>query len=244
MVCMLKRISILVMVLLATTAHVFGQNDDDDENENDGHLDIHMGLGFPEGEFRETAGDRAFFGVGGGIYFPLVRKLTLELGLTYHYYWMERQEEDFQKEDPQFGEYEVTSVVNSNMMPIHANLRISPLKNLNNAFYPYIEGIAGFRLFNSRTRISVDDYTQNPPPDEIENETKGAWSYGYAGGLSIKLSRVIFVDGRVEKLYGTESSYIDPETIEYNDNTQEATYEKVSSNTNLMTYSLGLRLQF
>ncbi len=212
------------------------------QHDNNGHFSPNINIAVPRGEFKDLAPQRAFFGVGGGFYSQR-NNLPLDIGASFHYFWMGRERETFDLNDPTLGDYRVNSRVTSSMMPIHIHSRISFLRTLNDVFFPYVEVMGGFRIFNTRSVIDVDVPGQDNPESEIDNNFGLTWSYGYGAGASIRLGTNVLLDGRVVRMPGGRARYLDPESVTFNDN-QEASFTRVRSKTKAMVYQLGLKLKF
>jgi hypothetical protein len=123
-------------------------------------------------------------------------------------------------------------------MGYHGLLRFKPL---NGKVMPYIEGMAGARHFATRTSIEVEGLDE--PLREERNETALSWSTGWAVGLQIAPSRAFYVEGRVERLTGSEVSYVDPRSLAI---TGDGTisYDTRSSRTHVLNIHLGIGLRF
>lgn len=207
---------------------------------------LHLGakLGFPQNEFAAKYPNNAFFGLGGGMLFPLFDDSPLDLGGQFEYYWIGREVETMTLESSSYGEYEVESTVNGSMIPLYLNARIMPFRRLTDVINPYFEGIAGARFFSIKTKIEVDDLSGGAQPDpETDTETRTSWSYGYGGGFLVKLVNSVYLDLHVQNIYGTQTKYLDPKSIEFDDN-GDPVYRKIESETQVLTYSLGVNFVF
>lgn len=208
-----------------------------------GMLQFHTKLSFPQGDFANTYSESAFFGIGGGLLFP-IKESPIDAGLTVDYFWMERQTETQRLKDKFTGTYEVKSTINGNVVPVHSVLRVTPLRTINSPVQPYIQGMAGFRVFSIRTKIEVDDLSGGAQPDpDIEREPSAAWSYGYGGGVFVQIAENLNIDLSVSNLFGTNATYIDPESLEFDAN-GDPTYEKRESETHVANVRLGINIVF
>ena len=249
-----KFLSTFAFVLLVSLG--YAQNEDNNRDVNDrrndqvdfkrnyiGKLQGHMKFAIPQGGFAETYSESAFFGLGAGLLFQVLES-PIDAGLNVDYFWMERQQEDFTVNDPQFGAYDVTSTINGNMVPVHAVLRITPLRTVMPRINPYVEALAGVRVFNIRTKIEVDDGTNSTQPDpDIEREPSVSWSYGYAGGVYFQVSPNFNVDLSMANIYGTKASYINAESLKFT--TQgDPVYETKESDTHIYNIRVGVNILF
>lgn len=212
------------------------------EHDNNGHFSPNLNLAIPRGEFKNLAPRGAFFGIGGGVY-SQISNLPIDLGGSFHYFWMGRESETFELDDPAFGPYDVNSRVTSSMMPIHVHGRISFLRTLNDFFFPYVEVLGGFRIFNTRSVIEVEIPGQENPEPETDNNTSFTWSYGYGGGAGFRLATNILLDARVVRMPGGRARYLDPESVRFNSN-QEPVFSRTRSKTDAIVYQLGVKLKF
>lgn len=242
---MKKHLVILTLIFgILYSAAVQSQNvrNPNREHDNNGHFSPNINLAVPRGEFKNLAPRGAFFGIGGGFY-SQVSNLPIDLGASFHYFWMGRESETFEMNDPVFGLYDVNSRVSSAMMPVHIHGRISFLRTLNDFFFPYVEVLGGFRIFNTRSVIDVEIPGEENPEQETDNNTSFTWSYGYGGGASFKLTTNVLLDARVVRMPGGRARYLDPESVRFNSN-QEPVFSRTRSKTDAMVYQLGLKLKF
>jgi len=193
-------------------------------------------VGIPRGAFNDSL-DKNIAGFSANFTVPM-RLLPFDWGFDYAYGTIasENQEVDIQEEalTVTTGDLKVRSTV----MGYHGLLRFKPL---NGTVMPYIEGLAGARHFSTRTTIEVDGLDE--PLREERNETALSWSAGWAVGLQIAPTRSFYIEGRVERLSGSEVSYVDPRTIVV-DNEGVIDYETQSSPTHVLNIHLGIGLRF
>ena len=211
-----------------------------DEKEHRPQLNFGLQLGFPQDNFARIYSRDAIFGMGGRLLFPLDQKLPLDAGFQFYYMWMGTEKETFTLYNAVQGDYVVTSKVHGSMMPFHINLRFRPLRNVTNVVDPYIEGLAGFRVFYVKTEIEVDDLTPTEQP-EPETSTINNWSgsYGVATGLGIRIAENIKLDFRYSRLKGGKAKYLDPKKIEFS-STGDPIYSRNRSETNMDNYEIGI----
>lgn len=235
----------LLVILLSVSDFGFSQSDPNPrrKHDNTGHFSPNLGLAFPQKEFSDLAPAKAFFGIGGAFYGQRGERFPLDIGGSFHYFWMGSETKTFNLTDEDIGDYDVESSVNASMMPVHAHVRISFLRTLNDYVFPYAEVLGGFRIFNTKSVIEVDDFTENPPEPETDNNYSLTWSYGYAGGLAVTLATNVLLDARVTMMHGGRAKYLDPESVTFNDQ-QEPQFERKQSKTDVLIYHLGVKLKF
>jgi len=193
-------------------------------------------VGIPRGAFNDSL-DKNIVGFSANFTIPM-RLLPFDLGFDYSYGTLasESQEVEIQEEalTATTGDLSIRSTV----MGYHGLLRFKPL---NGKVMPYIEGMAGARHFATRTSIEVEGLDE--PLREERNETALSWSTGWAVGLQIAPSRAFYMEGRVERLTGSEVSYVDPRSLAI---TGDGTisYDTRSSRTHVLNIHLGIGLRF
>lgn len=247
----MKKLFVLVVVLFPFIS--FSQNDPILRNINQpyrGGLDFGMSLAFPQNNFANAAGSRPYFGLGGKFIFAIKENSPFAVGLSFNYFWMFRKTEKqtITQRASSFPfsryEYEVETTVNGAMMPTHINFRIMPLRATNSPVQPYIEGIAGFRIFNTRSKIEVDDLSGGTQPEpEIDNNYNVTTSYGYGIGVNVRVTHAVYINARVENLYGGWGKYIDPSSVKINEK-GDASINRKESRTDILNYTLGVSLHF
>ncbi len=128
--------------------------------------------------------------------------------------------------------------IRSSVMGYHGQLRFKPLQG---KVMPYGELLAGARHFVTRSTIEVDGLDQ--PVREERNESALAWSGGWAVGLQVAPTRSFYVEGRVERLEGSEVDYVDPRSITIGPEGQ-VNYTTLRSGTHVVNIHLGVGLRF
>jgi len=128
--------------------------------------------------------------------------------------------------------------IRSSVMGYHGQFRFKPLQG---KVMPYGELLAGARHFVTRTTILVEGLDQ--PYREERNESALSWSGGWALGLQVAPTRNFFVEGRVERLEGSEVDYVDPRSITFG-NDGQVNYATLRSGTHVLNIHLGIGLRF
>jgi len=211
-----------------------------------GGVDLGVSLAFPQNNFAKAAGSQPYFGFGGKLVFAARDNSPISFGLSFNYFWMFRKTEKqtLRSTTFPFSRYEVETTVHGAMMPTHLHFRIMPFIATNSPVQPYIEGLAGFRIFNTRSKIEVDDLTGGEQPQpEIDNNLNMTSSYGYSIGVNVRVAHAIYVNARFENIYGGWGKYIDPSSIKI-DNNGNATINRKESRTDILNYTLGVSFHF
>ena len=128
------------------------------------------------------------------------------------------------------------------MFEFHLISRAYPLKATNFPIQPYIEGLAGFRVFGANQRLETYIYsTDTYLPVEKDYNYNGSWSYGYGAGIKIRMADLIYFNLKANKIYGTSTKNMDPESVVlYDDGTYS--FEEFKSRTDIVRFSLGIHI--
>lgn len=191
-------------------------------------------IGVPLGEFAHTWGNTVY-GISANIAMPM-RNLPLEFG--YDFAWG-RMGGEYSTPRPVGGLFSAVpqrSVdVKSNVYGHHGLVRLNPLRG---DIRPYGEVMLGARNFVTRSTVSTDGGV-------TEDERDGSWvpSYGWAVGMMYVISRQLYVEGRVERLFNGKVDYVDPSTIAIGSDGR-VTYEKLNSRTESLQIQVGIGLRF
>lgn len=232
---MYRQLSLLFTLLLSCTV-VAQQNDQDAgfwENRS-ATLSGGVEFGVPLGEFNFTWGNTTA-GLSGNISIPM-RTLPLEFGYDFAWGRMGSESSAEQAQGNILGARTGRKVeVNSNIYGHHGLIRLNPLRG---KVRPYGEVLLGARNFVTRSTVSTAD-------GMTSDERDGTWtgSYGWAVGAMYGIGRQVYVEGRVERLFSGEVSYVDPSTIQIAGD-GVISYEKLSSRTDALQIQLGVGLRF
>ena len=226
----MKKQFILLASLLIVSSLVLGQG------KKRTTLSVGLEVGEPLGEFDDNyngnpAGLGLNLSIPGGL-------LPIEWGFDFGYASMGSNRSDVEIQDENLDVTEGTMKINSNIYGYHATARFKPLNGL---FAPYIEGLAGLRTFSTKTKIEVDGL--DDPYSTERNSQAVAFSYGWAAGAMFNVGKVVYLEGRFEKLRGTDVEYVDQNTVQVDEN-GNFTYETRKSNTNIANIHLGIGFRF
>ncbi len=179
----------------------------------------HLSVAIPAREFAEAdEGRQAYFGLGAEFSFPVVRDSPLQLGIDFRYYFMGNRDRNVDIFDTTGSfEYNLTSRVNGSMMPIHFHARIDFMNIYEYWIMPYAGGFAGFRLFGITQNFEFDYEDGSEPFTENERSFSTTSSVGFELGVHIRVDTRVLIDLRYEQAYGGRATYLDPSTIEIDD---------------------------
>lgn len=207
-------------------------------------FDFEIRAAFTSGEFRQFYPKRGMGGLGITVLFPIGNKIPVDVGFGLGYYWMSNAEETYNYYTPEIGNYDVESRLSGGMIPFHLVSRVYPLKSVNSPIQPYIEGLAGFRVFSANQRletyiVATDTYL----PIEKDYNTTASWSYGFGGGVKVMLSKneLLFLNAKVNQIYGTTTKTMDPSSVVlYDDGTYS--FSQFKSRTDVLRFSIGMHI--
>jgi hypothetical protein len=207
-------------------------------------FDFDIRAAFPTGEFKKFYPKDGMGGFGLTVLAPLGKHNPIDVGAGIGYYFMSQSNETFEYTAPGVGDFDITSRVSGSMVPFHLTTRIYPLKSTGFPVQPYVEVLAGFRLFivNQRLETYIYDGDISPEP-EVDEDVTGSWSYGVGGGLKVMLNRsnLLFLNLKVAQLYGTSTKNMNPATVVLYDDGSVG-YSRFKSETDVLRFSIGLHL--
>lgn len=197
----------------------------------------------PRGEFSQFYNGNPI-GIGGAFLLNGQRSV-FEFGVGYSWQSMGKSDESIrilEGEDINgnavYGSGEMR--VNSNIYTYHALARFRPFTG---KVQFYLDGIAGFKAFTTKTTIMADNGSYSEVVSENRTARDVAASFGWAAGLQLGVTRDLFVEGRFESLQGGQTSFVDPESVKI-DKDGNLDYTSVRSSTNTFVFQLGMSLHF
>lgn len=224
------RASILVLAALFS-CYLYGQI-----NRDKATLSFGFEAGIPVNEFDENYnGNPAGLGVN---IFGRKGGLPLYWGFDFGYASMGSNTYDIFLDDQNLDTDEATLRIKSNIFSYHIASRLNPFDGF---FRPYVEGMAGIRTFATKTKISIEGI-DGPYSTEV-NSRDASFSYGLAGGLMISLGKNMFMEARLERIWGGDVEYVLQESVTINDE-DEVVFETANSKADLFNLHLGLGFRF
>lgn len=212
------------------------------------NLALNFYMGIPQGEFRQNV-DRLGFGLNVEyLYKPSpIYPFSIGFNLGFLNYGSLTRKEPFSYTIPDVT-VDVTN--QNNIINYHLLFQIGrPTGNLR----PYIQGYFGGAYIYTQTKI-----TNQSTSEEIASSVNfedNAWSYGVGAGIAIKIystkmqeptsSKIndIFLNIKVNYLYGSEAEYLKEGSIRYLGNGKVA-YDVLKSKTDLLGIHLGIIMEF
>ncbi|MFB0926094.1 MAG: hypothetical protein QMB65_12575 [Vicingaceae bacterium] len=209
-------------------------------------LDLEILVASTTGEFKEFYENNEIGGLGFTLLFGVHKTIPVDLGFDFGYYFMSTNRSRLEYYAPGVGDYDVNSKVNGTMVPIHMVSRLTPFKNTNFFIQPYLELMAGFRIFAVKQTIETTLLNTGVILEpETESTINGSFSYGYGGGLKVRLSKEnrVFLNVKANKIYGSATKYINQESVVLMDDGSYR-YKTTKSKTDILRFSIGLQFQF
>lgn len=209
-------------------------------------LDLELLVASSTGEFKEFYENNEMGGLGFTLLFGTDKTIPIDLGFDFGYYFMSSNHSKLEYYSPGIGDYDVNSKINGTMVPIHMVGRLTPLKNSGFFIQPYVEAMAGFRIFVVKQTIETTLLTNGIAlAPETQSTSNGAFSYGYGAGLKVLLNKKngVFLNAKVNKIYGSATKYIDNESVVLIDDGSYQ-YNTTKSRTDILRFSIGLHFQF
>ena len=201
-------------------------------------------IGSPQKEFGEYV-DRLGYGfqLHGTFWTPgKLRPFTMGIDLGYLVYGMETQSRPFSNTIP---DVRVDVTHTNSLANFHLLFQVAPFEG---TVRPYIEGLFGGAYLFTETEIeseySYDDIARSTNFDDF------TWSYGGGGGLLIQVAkdlgdvRKLFIDLHVRYLFGTNAEYLTQKSIVINPANGDVTYFVSESETDLLTFQIGVVAYF
>ncbi len=136
----------------------------------------------------------------------------------------------------------------NSMVNAHLVFQVSPFIG---RIQPYAEAYGGFSYYFTTTSIKSDYHDEVIASDV--NFDDFAFSYGAGGGFKIFLtdftsedseSTEILLDLKVRYLAGTEAEYLTEHDVEVDQNAGIVTYFPRKSETDMLTFSIGVEFRF
>lgn len=233
----MKNYLLTGLILLATLASVTTV----DAQMNRARTSLTGGLqtSIPLGEFGDQYNDTPV-GLGASFTTPLVRRSPLHAGFGFGWNRIDRNEEEiyvpYEGESLARADYEVTT----NRYTYDLHLRLSPL---NGRFQPFVEGVAGWSNYITRSDLKTDFPNGNilERTERVHNDM--SWNYGWGVGMHLRLAPLVYLEAKVQRLYASETSFIDHETLMIN-NSGDMQYEMIEARPEFLTIQAGLTFKF
>ena len=192
--------------------------------------------GDPIGEFDEAWG-KQYGGLGGNFSVPF-RRLPFEWGFQFDWSSMGSKRTVVAIDEQTLADTTGDLTVRSNIYGFHGMVRFKPFQG---KVMPYVDGLFGWRTFTTRTKVKVDGVEGSLTNER--NASDAAGSAGWAVGVMVKLNDKLYVEGRYEKLQGSEVTYVDPASIAI-DGSGGVSFGTKTSNSDVYQIKLGVGFLF
>ncbi len=194
-------------------------------------------LGIPQGEFKAKVNNLGYgIQLQGTIFSPsALRPITIGLNAGYMIYGDETSSRPLSETIP-----DVYVNVNrtNNIANLHLLFQVSPFMG---NVRPYCEGLFGAAYLFTTTKVESEN--SGTGVFESTNFDDFTWSYGFGGGLLIKLKEnlgsvnTLFLDIKARYIFGTEAEYLKEGSVRIING--HAVYDVLKSKTDLLTISIG-----
>ncbi|GEO03142.1 hypothetical protein AAE02nite_08060 [Adhaeribacter aerolatus] len=200
---------------------------------------VFIGLGYtlPTAGFRETyATGHAKGGTFGFTVRPVAGTAPIELGAEVSYLPF-----GIEKQPVGTGSSSYTLKTTHSQVPLHALVRLKPRRL--STVTPYLDGLAGITVFNSRTKIKEDLFTslRDEDPIVVSRHTSTVFNYGLAAGFSVAVNnrKSFYADIRLIYLESPLATYVKKGDVLVDQN-GDATYLYSRSETSTFMVQLNL----
>lgn len=204
-------------------------------------LTVGFDVASPTGQFRDRF-DGTPVGIGGQFFSNLGRS-PIELGFGFS--WLSRgtmNEDIWIYEGTDIDGDEVFSEgrmsINSNIYTYNGAVRLKPFAG---RIQPYGDLLAGVRNFSTVTVVRPDESDDAETRDRQHRDF--TYTYGWAAGLKVRVTPILFVEARFANLYGGGVDFIDRETIIVSEE-GILDYELSNSRTDMQIFQVGISFEF
>lgn len=197
-----------------------------------------MQTSVPTGNFAEQY-DAMPVGLAATFSAPTFRNSPIHFGLGFAWNRMNTAAQDVFLHSEQ-GFSSGSAELITNRYNYTAFMRFAPFRG---RMQPFAEGIAGWSNYVSRNDINTR-YT-NGDLKEISDRVHNnmAWSYGWGAGIQIRVAPHIFLEGKVQRMYETETEMVDPSAIEISPN-GVLDFGLLETRPEFITIQAGLTIKF
>ncbi len=171
---------------------------------------------------------------------PTFRNSPIHMGIGFAWNSMGRSEQDIYVPDTDLGHATGDFEVVTNKYTYDVHMRLSPFRG---RMQPFAEGVAGWSNYITRSDLSTqyDNGELGESTERLYNDM--SWNYGWGVGMHIRLAPYIFLEGKVQRIYSTETSFLNHETMEINpDGTLD--YDMVTGRPQFVNLQVGLAFKF
>lgn len=199
-------------------------------------------VGIPQGEFKDKVENIGFgLTLHGTLFSPTnTSPVTIGLNLGFMVYGNESSSRPLSETIPDVF---VNVKRTNNLANFHVLMQVSPFMG---DVRPYIEGLFGGAYMYTSTKVE----SEYSGVDVFESTNMDAftWSYGFGGGMLIKLKEnigsisTLFLDIKARYIFGTEAEYLKEGSVSISNG--RAYYDVQKSKTDLLTINVGVVVYF
>ncbi len=179
-------------------------------------------------------------GLGASFTTPLFRRAPLHMGFGFGWNRIGHTDQSIYIADADPGINSGSVDVITNRYTYDLLLRLSPLRG---RFQPFFEGVAGWSNF-----ITKNELRTNYPSGETGERTERLhnnmnWNYGWGAGFHLRVAPHLFLEARVQRLYATETSFINQESLTIS-NDGSLDYNMIEGRPEFVTIHAGITFKF
>ena len=211
-------------------------------------VDLRIGAGLPQGEFKDNVENNGFGFTGDFLYHLSGSPLRIGGSLSYVIYGSDTRKEPFSYTIPDVF-VDVTTTNSILMGNIILRIQTKPAPVM-----PYGEGLFGFSLLTTDTRIENEDNEEIASSNNLSDVT---FNYGGGAGLKIRVYQnketnrmnrgsngisAAYIDINFRYIRGGEAEYLKEGSIRYEN--EKVVYDKKKSTTDINIITAGVTLSF
>lgn len=193
----------------------------------------------PTGAFKNSF-DGTPVGLGASFTAPLFRRAPLHFGFGFGWNRMGRSEQDIYVPDTHTGLATGDLSITTNRYTYDLLLRLSPLRG---PFQPFFEGVTGWSNYITKSDLNTQ-YNSGQTGEVTERlHNNMSWNYGWGAGMHLQLAPFIFLEAKVHRLYASETSFVNQETMVI-DNNGNLEYDMIEDRPEFVTIHAGITFKF
>lgn len=193
----------------------------------------------PMGKFADqTKG--IFTGFGGSFTVPTWRNSPVHVGFGYGWNKLGRNAQDIMVPDVKDGKTMASFAIQTVRHTYDVLLRLSPFRG---RVQPFAEGIGGWSNFITRSDLKTH-YSNGEKGDSRERlYNEASLNYGWGLGMQIRLLPHVFLEGKMQRIYATDTSVFNHESLVIAEN-GALEYETIEERPEFVTIQAGLTFKF
>lgn len=193
----------------------------------------------PTGSFSNIF-DGTPVGLGASFTTPIFRRAPIHMGFGFGWNRIGHTDRDVYVPDMQDDLASGNVNVITNRYTYDLLMRLSPLRG---PFQPFFEGVAGWSNYITKNELNTT-YSSGETGEWTERlHNNMNWNYGWGAGFHLKLAPLIFLEAKVQRLYASETSFVNQETMTINDDSS-LEYDMIEGRPEFVTIHAGITFKF